>query len=100
MFPFLNRKMDFHKEADEHKVIHDTIEAILAFLTAAKADHSKFDAAHFKQMLTEFREPLYAHLDEEVEHLDAKNMTVFDKKELEEKTVSHLVVTNAFEPTH
>ncbi|KZW02261.1 hypothetical protein EXIGLDRAFT_735740 [Exidia glandulosa HHB12029] len=88
VFPFLNRKMDFHKEQDEHKVIHDTVDAILTFLTAAKADPSKFDAAHLKQILVEFREPLYSHLDEEVEHIAPANMTVFDKKELLELNAS------------
>ncbi|EJD39076.1 hypothetical protein AURDEDRAFT_116273 [Auricularia subglabra TFB-10046 SS5] len=82
VFPFLNRKLDFGKEAEEHKVVHSTISTILALLTAAKADPSAFDAGRLKQILVDFREPLYSHLDEEVEHIAPANLTAFDKQEL------------------
>lgn len=58
VFPFLNRKMDFSGEIGEHKVIHAALDEILAHITAAKADPSKFDAPKLKGMMEAFRTPL------------------------------------------
>ncbi|KAJ7758202.1 hypothetical protein DFH07DRAFT_741888 [Mycena maculata] len=82
VFPFLNRKMNFSAEQEQHKFIHSTLDVLNGKLRAAKADPSKFNAAELKQTLTDFREPLYNHLDEEVAHIAPEDMKVFDAKEL------------------
>jgi len=82
VFPFLNRKMDFSEEQEQHKFIHSTLDALSKKLRTAKADPSTFNAAELKQVFQDFREPLYKHLDEEVAHIAPENMKVFDTKEL------------------
>lgn len=62
MFPFLNRKLNFSQEVEEHKVIHAKLDEILGHLTAAKADPSKFDAPKLKSMMDDFRDPLVRQL--------------------------------------
>ncbi|EIN08723.1 hypothetical protein PUNSTDRAFT_102186 [Punctularia strigosozonata HHB-11173 SS5] len=82
VFPFLNRKLDFSQEQEQHKLIHSSLQTLTEKLTAAKADPSKFDAAELKAIVTGFKDPLYQHLDEEVAHLAPENMKDFDQKEL------------------
>ncbi|KAJ7141987.1 hypothetical protein C8R46DRAFT_968177 [Mycena filopes] len=82
VFPFLNRKLDFSEEQEQHKLIHSTLGSLKTKLRAAKTDPAKFDPAELKQIMVEFREPLLKHLDEETAHLAPENMKVFDQKEL------------------
>ncbi|KAJ3535458.1 hypothetical protein NM688_g6973 [Phlebia brevispora] len=74
VFPFLNTKMDISKEKEQHEVIHGTLNKLLTIIYAAKANHAKFDSQELLQLMTDFREPLYTHLDEEVEHITADQM--------------------------
>ncbi|KAG6811265.1 hypothetical protein H0H92_008258 [Tricholoma furcatifolium] len=74
VFPFLNQKMDFSGEKAQHEVIHTKLDKLLNLVLDAKADPTKFDAAALKDLMTEFKEPLYSHLDEEVEHVSADNL--------------------------
>ncbi|KAG5636307.1 hypothetical protein H0H81_008478 [Sphagnurus paluster] len=74
VFPFLNQKMDFTGEAEQHKVIHENLDRILAMIAEANGDHSKFDAAKLKALMAEFKGPLFTHLDEEIEHISADNL--------------------------
>ena len=50
--------MDFSHEAAQHKVIHDNLDRIIAFIRDAKADHSKFKSEELKELMENFREPL------------------------------------------
>lgn len=58
IFPWLNTKLDFGKEAEEHKHIHHELDRISALLDAAKADVAKFDAPTLARILHDLRQPL------------------------------------------
>ena len=58
IFPFLNQKLDFGKEAEEHKGIHDALDRFGALIAAARADKTKFDPSALAQILEKLREPL------------------------------------------
>jgi len=66
--------MDFSEEIEAHKVIHANLDNLLALIREFKADYSKFDPEKLKKMLVDFKEPLYTHLDGEIEHLQAHNL--------------------------
>ncbi|KAG6907939.1 hypothetical protein DXG01_006797 [Tephrocybe rancida] len=87
VFPFLNQKMDFSGEKAQHEIIHANLDRLLALIIDAKADPSKFDAAALKDLMAEFREPLYTHLDEEVEHISASNLKEAQFEEHDVKTM-------------
>ncbi|KAF5385012.1 hypothetical protein D9615_001028 [Tricholomella constricta] len=74
VFPFLNEKMDFSGEREQHEAIHKDLERLLAMLFDAKADPTKFDAAKLRDLMVAFKEPLYTHLDEEVDHISASKL--------------------------
>ncbi|KAG6847786.1 hypothetical protein H0H93_006002 [Arthromyces matolae] len=74
VFPFLNQKMDFSGEKAQHEVIHANLDKLLAVIVGAKTDPTKFDAASLKALMDEFKEPLYTHLDDELEHISAQNL--------------------------
>jgi len=82
VFPFLNQKLDFSDEIKAHKVIHEGLDDLLAFIKEARADRNKFDAERMKSMMTSLREPLFDHLDAEVEHLKPEELKVFEEKDL------------------
>ncbi|KAF9457829.1 hypothetical protein BDZ94DRAFT_1336895 [Collybia nuda] len=67
-------EMDFSGEIEQHKVIHDTLDKILATIYDARTDLSKFDATKMNALMLEFKGPLFAHLDEEVEHVYASKL--------------------------
>ncbi|THG99462.1 hypothetical protein EW026_g2899 [Hermanssonia centrifuga] len=69
-----SEKMDFSQEEEQHKVIHEGLEKLLGLIHAAQADHAQFKAAEIRELMVNFKEPLYAHLDEEVEHIAAENL--------------------------
>lgn len=54
MFPFLNTRMDFSGEEEQHKVIHAALDAILALLS----DPAAFDAAQAVALMGPLKEPL------------------------------------------
>ncbi|KAF8079200.1 hypothetical protein FPV67DRAFT_1467856 [Lyophyllum atratum] len=74
VFPFLNERMDFSGEAEQHGVIHESLGKILATILESKADSSKFDGAKLREAMVAFKDPLYTHLDEEVEHISASKL--------------------------
>ena len=43
VFPFLNQKLDFHTEIDQHKVIFSSVEKIIATVTLYQSDLTKYD---------------------------------------------------------
>jgi hemerythrin-like domain-containing protein len=85
VFPFLNTKLDFSREIEEHKVIHAKLEEMEAYLSeslTAKDPNTFFSAEKFRTMLTDLREPLFAHLDGEVSSIQPENLQVFGGKDL------------------
>ena len=74
VFPFLNTKMDFSNEASQHEVIHATLEKLLNIIHTAKADPSLWNPKDMQELMVAFREPLYTHLDEEVDHITSKQI--------------------------
>jgi len=83
VFPFLQQKLDFGGEIEQHKVIHAGLEELLPYIRSAKADASKFDALKLKDMMSKLRDSLFQHLDEEILHLAPENMHVFEAKDID-----------------
>jgi hypothetical protein len=50
--------MDFSGEAEQHRVIHDRLDSVLAMIHEAQKDHSKFNPAEMNKLLTALKEPL------------------------------------------
>ncbi|KZP17864.1 hypothetical protein FIBSPDRAFT_933788 [Athelia psychrophila] len=86
MFPFLSQKMDMTPEIDAHKVIHESLEQLIAFIVVARENHSMFDAEKMTVIITTLKDPLYTHLDEEIARLDPDNTRVFEIKAIDEMT--------------
>jgi len=74
VFPFLNTKMDFSGEAEAHKVIHAALDEITTFVKEVKADISTFNPDTLREKMKKIRDPLFNHLDEEVEHIAGPNL--------------------------
>ncbi|GLB43618.1 putative hemerythrin HHE cation binding domain containing protein [Lyophyllum shimeji] len=74
VFPFLNGKMDFSGEAKQHEAIHGSLEKLLDMIVEAKSKPAEFDAPKLREMMTALKEPLYTHLDEEVEHVSGARL--------------------------
>ena len=58
MFPFLNQKLDFHTEIDQHKVIFSSVEKIIATVTLYQSDLTKYDPEYLKSLMVALRDPL------------------------------------------
>jgi hypothetical protein len=58
VFPFLNQKLDFSSEAEQHRVIHTHLDSLLASFRKAKEDPTTFNAPLLKERMIAFREPL------------------------------------------
>lgn len=58
MFPFLQQKLDFSGEIEQHKVIHAGLDELLPYIRSSKADTSTFDALKLKDMMSKLRDPL------------------------------------------
>ena len=58
MFPFLNQKLDFHTEIDQHKVIFSSVEKIIATVTLYQSDLTKYDPEYLKSLMVTLRDPL------------------------------------------
>ncbi|KAF9445419.1 hypothetical protein P691DRAFT_805693 [Macrolepiota fuliginosa MF-IS2] len=74
VFPVLNQKMDFAPEKEAHEAIHNSINELEAILLEAKADHSKFNPEQLREHLIHLKEPLFQHLDSEVEHITSSQL--------------------------
>ncbi|KZP17863.1 hypothetical protein FIBSPDRAFT_893935 [Athelia psychrophila] len=88
MFPFLGQKMDMTPEIDAHKVIHGGLEQFIASIAVARENAAMFDAAKMTVIISALRDPLYKHLDEEIERLDPDNTKVFESKAVDEMTTA------------
>jgi hypothetical protein len=58
VFPFLNTKMDFSGEAEQHTNLHNTLDRLLTMIHDARADLTKFDAEAMNALMIEFKDPL------------------------------------------
>ncbi|KAK9366117.1 hypothetical protein V1509DRAFT_307047 [Lipomyces kononenkoae] len=89
LFPILNTKLDFSQEQEQHKEMHDSIEKFSAYIRAARADNTKFDAKLLLQVLSDSKEVLLTHLHDEIEHLEATRLrAVFSETEIKKMTES------------
>ncbi|CAL1714138.1 unnamed protein product [Somion occarium] len=79
VFPFLNQKLDFSKEIEQHKGIHAALATIIATIQLAQAQPARFDAEELKSQLISLRDPMIQHLDDEVADLDPENLKVFSE---------------------
>jgi len=84
LFPFLNTKLDFSSEIDDHKFIHDYLDRLDTLIKEAQVDHSKFNPQKMIQLMDELKDPLVKHLSEEIQDLEADKLRVFDAKEVED----------------
>ncbi|KAG6878962.1 hypothetical protein C0992_006317, partial [Termitomyces sp. T32_za158] len=66
--------MDFSGEIVQHEIIQTSLGKIFSLITEAEADLRKFDPVALKNIMSEFKEALYTHLDEEVKHISAANL--------------------------
>lgn len=58
LFPFLNTKLDFSTEIEQHVRVAEGLTNIIAYIDQVSADHSTFSAAKLKEMM----ESLGGHL--------------------------------------
>ncbi|KAJ7469702.1 hypothetical protein FB451DRAFT_1255313 [Mycena latifolia] len=82
LFPFLNQKLDFSAEVEQHLAVAGGLTGIIAYIDATRASPAEFDAGRLKEMMQALHEPLFAHLSEEVADLSADNLSVFTPAEL------------------
>ncbi|EGO04218.1 hypothetical protein SERLA73DRAFT_173661 [Serpula lacrymans var. lacrymans S7.3] len=84
VFPRLEGRVDFSTELEQHKVVHAGLDEIIPYIQSAQTDTSMFDAEKLKGMMQAFREPLFRHMDEELEHVQPANLKVMPFEEMEE----------------
>ncbi|KAI0071411.1 hypothetical protein K474DRAFT_1669051 [Panus rudis PR-1116 ss-1] len=85
VFPFLNSKLDFSHEIEQHKGIHDPLSDLISMMHEAQKDVAKFDSqkiAELKSLMLGLRDPLFTHLDEEVSHIPADALRVFPQDDI------------------
>jgi hypothetical protein len=58
LFPFLNKKLDFSTEIEQHVHVAEGLTGIINYIDQSVADHSKFDGGKLKEMM----ESLAGHL--------------------------------------
>ncbi|KAK9241683.1 hypothetical protein V1506DRAFT_550029 [Lipomyces tetrasporus] len=83
-FPYLQQKLDFAEEVEQHKKIHDALDAFLEQIRLAKKDSAAFDPARMTQILKDAEDNLMAHLHQEIEDLAPDRLKVFSGEELAE----------------
>ncbi|KAK9321530.1 hypothetical protein V1517DRAFT_170889 [Lipomyces orientalis] len=84
MFPYLQRKLDFAEEVEQHKKIHDALDAFVEQIRLAKKDSAAFDPARMMQILKDAEDNLMAHLHQEIDDLAPDRLKVFSGEELDE----------------
>ncbi|KAH7930347.1 hypothetical protein BV22DRAFT_1055309 [Leucogyrophana mollusca] len=83
VFPAMRGKIDFAGEQDQHQVIHTALEEILPYILASQQNPTTFDAQKLKGMMEGLRDPLFQHLDDEIEHIDPQTLRVIDYKDMQ-----------------
>ncbi|KAK9368276.1 hypothetical protein V1509DRAFT_623592 [Lipomyces kononenkoae] len=84
MFPYLQRKLDFAKELEQHRSMHILLELFLERIVLARKDPTKFDPKGLIHILKSAEDNLKAHLRQEIEDLAPERLKVFTGKEIEE----------------
>ncbi|BEI86641.1 hypothetical protein CcaverHIS002_0609280 [Cutaneotrichosporon cavernicola] len=78
IFPLLAHKHPAFRDGAEHKAdhaaIHDGLERYQEFLRACMMDDTKYSPEKMREILDSFREPLFRHLDQEVEDLKPETL--------------------------
>ncbi|KAF7325853.1 hypothetical protein MKEN_00436000 [Mycena kentingensis (nom. inval.)] len=82
LFPFLNTKLDFSHEMEQHVPIAAGLDAIIKFIDVSQGLPERFDAKKFKQLVVGLGDALFEHMDEEVEDLAPEKLKVFTEEEL------------------
>jgi hypothetical protein len=82
LFPFLNTKLDFSTEIEQHVRVAEGLTGIIKYIDESTADHAKFSASKLKEMTEALGGHLFEHLDEEVEDLAPEKLKVFTPEEL------------------
>ncbi|KII95761.1 hypothetical protein PLICRDRAFT_34703 [Plicaturopsis crispa FD-325 SS-3] len=73
-FPVLSAKLDMSSEIEQHRVLHVSLDAFLAYIASVKKDLASFDAAKLRSLMNDLRGPLYEHLDDEVADLSPEKL--------------------------
>lgn len=63
VFPFLNKKMDFSNEQEQHKGVHAFLTKFLETIHEAQIDILKFDSASLKHLMEASKEVLVGCFD-------------------------------------
>ncbi|KAK9238020.1 hypothetical protein V1525DRAFT_402206 [Lipomyces kononenkoae] len=84
MFPYLQRRLDFAKELEQHRSMHKSLEELLEKIALARKDPTKFDPKGLIQILKSAEDNLKAHLRQEIEDLAPERLKVFAGEEMEE----------------
>jgi len=71
VFPFLNTKMDFGHEQEQHKAVHAFLDDFLERIKVAQADLSKFNAPSLLELAETSKDAMFTHFAEEVSHIEA-----------------------------
>ncbi|KAJ7064923.1 hypothetical protein C8F01DRAFT_1128768 [Mycena amicta] len=82
LFPFLNTKLDFSHEIEQHVFVASGLTEIINYIDKSRADPSKFEAAKLKSLMETLAGPLFQHLDDEVADLAPEKLKVFTPEEL------------------
>ncbi|KAK9316087.1 hypothetical protein V1522DRAFT_420719 [Lipomyces starkeyi] len=84
MFPYLQRKLDFAKELEQHKNMHKSLTAFLEKVALARKDPATFDPKGMAQILKTTEDNLMTHLHQEIEDLAPERLKVFTGEEIGE----------------
>ncbi|KAJ6588748.1 hypothetical protein B0H19DRAFT_1100954 [Mycena capillaripes] len=82
LFPFLNKKLDFSTEIEQHVRVAEGLTGIISYVDESVADHTKFEGAKLKEMMEALGGHLFEHLDEEVADLAPEKLKVYTPEEL------------------
>ncbi|KAJ6624193.1 hypothetical protein B0H10DRAFT_749542 [Mycena sp. CBHHK59/15] len=95
LFPFLNSRLDFSSELEQHVVVAEGLTGIINYIDQSRADHSAFDGAKLKRMMETLHDLLFEHLDEEVQDLAPEKLKVFTVAEIAQAEKDMMVYIRA-----
>ncbi|KAK9246523.1 hypothetical protein V1506DRAFT_166353 [Lipomyces tetrasporus] len=82
MFPYLQAKLDFAKELEQHEKLHEALDAFLGQIMLAQKNPSLFDPAEMIQILKSAENNLVTHLHQEIEDLAPERLKVYTSQEI------------------
>ncbi|KAH7101144.1 hypothetical protein BKA62DRAFT_197597 [Auriculariales sp. MPI-PUGE-AT-0066] len=84
LFPFLSPRMNMTGEVGQHKVMHDHLDGILAYVNDPAITQT-FNSEILRDKMTVLRDPLFQHLDGELDHIRRENIeSNFSPQEIED----------------